>query len=82
MKMIRSLSVIDEDEPKYDYNDYNHENDENNENDENDENDETNVDFLPPNIMAYVTIILNILNETYTRILDYLKWNNHTETDV
>lgn len=67
MKMIRSLSVIDEDEPKYDCNP---------------DNDETNIVFLPPNIMSTVTIILNILNETYTRILDYLKWNNHTETDV
>jgi len=64
MKMNRSLSVIDEDESKYDCNP---------------DNDETNVVFLPPNIMSTVTIILNILNETYVRILDCLKGTNHTE---
>ena len=60
MKMNRSLSVIDEDESKYDY-----------------DNDETNIVVLPPNIMSAVTMLLNILNEAYTKILDCLKGTNN-----
>ena len=63
--MDRSLSVIDEDEPKYDY-----------------DTDETNIVFLPPIIMSSVTILLNILNETYARILDCLKGTDNIERNL
>ena len=62
MKINRSLSIIDEDEPKYDYNP------------ENDpENDEPKYTIISPLIMSSITILVELVYESYNKFLKYLK---------
>ena len=58
MKINRSLSIIDEDEPKYDYNP---------------ENNEPKYTIISPMAMSSITIIVAIVSESYNNFLKYLK---------
>ena len=57
MKINRSLSIIDEDEPKYDYNP---------------ENDEPKYTIISSMEMSSITILVAIVYDSYNKFLKYL----------
>jgi hypothetical protein len=61
MKIDRSLSIIDEDESKYNYNP---------------SDDETNYTIISPMALSSITMILSIVYESYHKMLNCLKWGD------
>ena len=67
MKINRSLSIIDEDEPKYDYNP---------------ENNEPKHTIISSMEMSSITILVAIVYDSYNNFLKYLKGCDDIDKNV